>query len=872
MEPGLGTGIEAMKIVLKLVIDSIRNNMDMIENADSQLLGLEKDVCSLRDYIMKNKKINPHQVKLIGDLAHQIRDEIDKSTIHRSQAKSWYKSQTAKLDLAKNVQKLRSKVSAVCDGPAGNPTTVVEEDEPPSLIPLREDNVVGFEDEAKKIINYLMEEKDELDVVSIVGMPGLGKSTLAYKIHKDQDRILAPKFPASNRIWVRVQPRDESSDVLRSILRQIPGVVIGNQILEASELRKRVRDNLWTLGCFLITIDDVWSIKLWKDLENAFPKAHKAGKILITSQLLDVARAVNRKRVPHKLRFLTQIECRELLQLEVFGTRECEPGQDSYLDSVSTKCDGLPHLILGIAESVHKRDSKWVSENFSSCVKDFIRSPEERAYSLSYNRLPDHLKLCFLYMGIFPESYVLNSPTYEIPVWVLIRLWLAEDFIHPKGEQVAHDYLMDLVNRNLVMMIPGMISANESKHCRVHCMVREFCRYEAGYDRGNVFQEINFDRGHFQPSIADLGNPRRLRIGSNVKGFFRFEKPPPHVSSFICFSTEDLEPGDNCSSIPDVLEYLRVLEAKSITYNKSWGDWRKMLLLKHLVLSTKLHVIPKVISKLWSLETLVVHTTASVLKVEANIYDMSYLEHVETNKPTELPKPGKSKKHNKLLTLGTISDKSCTEKMFARLGRLQKLRIHGRIYEVLKDKSLAKLDSLTKLKFENESRSNQPSSKAKLLDSYKFPTNLTSLTLSATRLDWSNMSALELLTRLEKLKLKNNAFSGHSWVVGSAGFPKLEVLHIEADLQQWTVDGTCFQALRFLVIIDCVNLEEIPSNLAENRSLKKLWLQNVEQLESSAFHILEEKRRQEQEDRSSRIKFKLYINGNERNGRQELFI
>ncbi|KAH6829763.1 hypothetical protein C2S53_019932 [Perilla frutescens var. hirtella] len=79
----------------------------------------------------------------------------------------------------------------------------------------KQDNVVDFEDEAT-IKRYLMDPKDELDVISISGMAGLGKTTLAWKIF--QDREISLKFPL--RIWIHVSQKFKSRDVFIDILER----------------------------------------------------------------------------------------------------------------------------------------------------------------------------------------------------------------------------------------------------------------------------------------------------------------------------------------------------------------------------------------------------------------------------------------------------------------------------------------------------------------------------------------------------------------------------------------------------------------------------------------------------------------------------
>ncbi|PHT67410.1 hypothetical protein T459_26897 [Capsicum annuum] len=67
----------------------------------------------------------------------------------------------------------------------------------------------------------------------------------------------------------------------------------------------------------------------------------------------------------------------------------------------------------------------------------------------SYDFLPDCLKPCLLYMGLFPKGY-------EIPVSDLLKWWIAEEFVPNIGtleqEETSMSSLSDLVSRNLVVV------------------------------------------------------------------------------------------------------------------------------------------------------------------------------------------------------------------------------------------------------------------------------------------------------------------------------------------------------------------------------------------------------------------------------------
>ncbi|KAL3615339.1 hypothetical protein CASFOL_041000 [Castilleja foliolosa] len=390
--------------------------------------------------------------------------------------------------------------------------------------------------------------------------------------------------------------------------------------------------------------------------------------------------------------------------------------------------------------------------------------------AMSYDKLPYHLRACFLYFGMFPEDF-------EIPVWNLIRMWIAEGFVQEKDgstlEETAESYLEDLVNRNLVY-VDKKKHDGRPKTCRIHDMLREFCITEGGNDGEKFLQEMKKSNdGGFEPPVSEVQKYRRLCVHSDVVNFISSKPYGPYVRSFVSFSKEITLETHMISGILEAFKLLRVLEAKQLEFSR----------------------------------------------FPSNMYQLVHLSQYVGNDSDQ-----------KLQTLGPISPQSCTEEVFERTPSLKRLGICKRLALLLEGKSgsfdnFVNLSSLEKLKLRNDVFPTAPL-EGKLLglpQHYKFPPNLKSLTLLETYLDWSHMSILGLLDNLEVLKLKEKAFMGKCWEGIEGGFRRLKVLHIErTDLVVWVASQHHFPRLRRLELKNCKDLREIPIGLANIPSLQLL--------------------------------------------------
>ena len=367
--------------------------------------------------------------------------------------------------------------------------------------------MVGFEDVTEELIRQQTTETDYFDVVSLIGMYGLGKTTLAWKIFNHPEIIY--NFPV--RIWLPISEEFSQKDVFLSILKYFTTINEDIHQKDCLEIARMVYTYLQRER-FLIVMEDVWSSTDWNTLRIAIPKSNKKGKILITSRDYEVGNYASNPRPPVKLRFFKDDECWELLRLEAFGELDCPPELERVGEYIAQSCEGLPLSVVAIGGilaanfsasnmTATRSAGNEVLSNISTCInEDDIHIEVLRK---SYEKLPNHLRSCFLYFGMFPESY-------EIPVPKLICIWIGEGFIQPKSdrslEEIAHMYLEELINRNLVS-ISKFKPDGKVKACRIHGIIREFCRIQAADE--NFSQEIK------NPTTYDISKYRRICIHAN---------------------------------------------------------------------------------------------------------------------------------------------------------------------------------------------------------------------------------------------------------------------------------------------------------------------------------------------------------------------
>ncbi|XP_022893901.1 putative late blight resistance protein homolog R1A-10 [Olea europaea var. sylvestris] len=207
------------------------------------------------------------------------------------------------------------------------------------------------------------------------------------------------------------------------------------------------------------------------DLKRYFPDDITGSRILFTSR----NKELGFNDVVNELPFLSDAECWELLRWKVFQTEPCPPELLGIGQHIASRCRGLPLsviMISSILPNMQKKRGSWrtVAGSLSRHIIDDTNNCLH-ILKLSYQHLSVHLKPCFLYFGVFREDKI-------IPVRKLISPWVAEGFInrenHRSTEDVAHNYLMDLINRGLVLVAEER-SNGGAKTCMIHDLLHDLC-------------------------------------------------------------------------------------------------------------------------------------------------------------------------------------------------------------------------------------------------------------------------------------------------------------------------------------------------------------------------------------------------------------
>ncbi|KAL0341532.1 UNVERIFIED_CONTAM: putative disease resistance protein [Sesamum calycinum] len=619
--------------------------------------------------------------------------------------------------------------------------------------------MVGFDEYLVRVMDELTGGDSDLLILPIVGMGGIGKTTLVRNVFDHLS--IVEHFDI--RIWFTVSQEYCEKEILLGLLN----IKIDHERGETvGKLGQQLYQHLFGRK-YLIVLDDVWSTtKVWDDLKAFFPSNRNRSRVLVTTRLLDVARSLGSHDHSGN-NFLDEDKSWNLLCEKVFAQEECPHSElEEIGKNIAKGCNGLPLAIVVIGGLLAKSNMtqeywEFVAKNLTSFSNSEDDEHCSRIVSLSYNHLPIHLKPCFLYWRVFPE----DRQTFHSD---LIQLWFVEGFLKPvKGktlEEAAEEYLKELIDRNLIIVIdrglenpPGLV---------MHDLLRDLCLRECQKQHFILVprtQHVTFDGEGIHKCF----------ICCNKSTLDSIDLPEVNVASQST-SLVSLLVCKNCKNMYSGLSRLRVVRMKYFddTTLESLHPTRlrclKILRGFDLEFTTSSTVLPL----LWNLQIL---ETKYLKVLPYEIWDMPQLRHITSIRLTLLD-PVVAQDCTVLENLQTLTrvlDFRCTDEVIKRIPNIKELYISYTGSDVEWSYyclyNLALLHKLEWLKLVTEDF---------LVEHIGFPSSLKKLELSHCRIPWEHMTVIGSLPNLKKLYLIDYAFEGAEWNPVEGEFSRLEELMI----------------------------------------------------------------------------------------------
>ncbi|WKA02083.1 hypothetical protein VitviT2T_020315 [Vitis vinifera] len=312
-----------------------------------------------------------------------------------------------------------------------------------------ESDVYGRETDKAAIVDMLLKHDpssdDEVSVIPIVGMGGIGKTTLAQLVFNDDE--VKGRFDL--RAWVCVSDYFDVLRITKIILQSVDSDT--RDVNDLNLLQVKLKEK-FSGKKFLLVLDDVWNENCheWDTLCMPMRAGAAGSKLIVTTRNEGVA-AVTRTCPAYPLGELSNNDCLSLFTQQALRTRnfDAHPHLKEVGEEIVRRCKGLPLAAKALGGMLRNQLSRDAWANIlTSRIWDLPedKSPILPALMISYHHLPSHLKWCFAYCSMFPKDYEFNKDD-------LVLLWMAEGFLQKtkeaaRPEDLGSKYFDDLFSRS----------------------------------------------------------------------------------------------------------------------------------------------------------------------------------------------------------------------------------------------------------------------------------------------------------------------------------------------------------------------------------------------------------------------------------------
>ncbi|PPR80250.1 hypothetical protein GOBAR_AA40466 [Gossypium barbadense] len=418
------------------------------------------------------------------------------------------------------------------------------------------DNIIGRDDDKAALLKLMLEFESEenVSIIPIVGLGGLGKTALAQFVYNDE--MVKNHFELM--MFVCVSDVFDVKIIVENMIKSATGEA-PNQKLEMDQLQTQLRGKIGGKK-YLLVLDDIWNEEWeeWVSLKELLVGGAKGSRIIVTTRSLRVAK-ITSKCQPYVLKGLSDDDAWSLFKEIAFEQRYADSTNAAFVEigkQILEGCGGVPLVIRTIASTLSFKETEKEWRSFKD--NEFTRICQNEGkildtLKLSYDHLPSHLKHCFAYCRLYPKDH-------EIRVRTLVQFWIAQGFVkqlnsNQSFEEIGLGYFIDLVERSFFQEVGERYSWEGLTYFEM--IPRSICKLK---HLRYLNLSGNFDIKSLPKSICKIHNLQALKLDL----CWKLEELPKKIEKLVNLTHLGCEDCVSLTHMPRGIGKLTSLETLSM--------------------------------------------------------------------------------------------------------------------------------------------------------------------------------------------------------------------------------------------------------------------------------------------------------------------
>ncbi|XP_034929775.1 putative disease resistance protein RGA1 [Populus alba] len=492
-----------------------------------------------------------------------------------------------------------------------------------------ESSVIGRDGEKRNVVSKLLAESSQeardVDVISLVGLGGIGKTTLAQLAFNDAE--VTAHF--EKKIWVCVSEPFDEVRIAKGILEELEGRA--SDLVGLQSLLRRVSESIKGKR-FLLVLDDVWTENhgQWEQLKPSLTGCARGSRILVTTRKDAVATMMG---TDHRINIekLSDEICRSIFNHVAFQERSEDERErlTNIGDKIANKCKGLPlaaKVLGGLMQSKITRE-EWERVLSSELwrLDEVDRDQVERRIFipllLSFYDLPSVVRRCFLYCAMFPKDYKMGK--YE-----LVKMWIAQGYLKETSggdmELVGEQYFQVLAARSFFQDFET--DWCEGMKFKMHDIVHDFSQYMTKNEC------LTVDASKLGKATVETSIERVRHLSMMLSEESSFPKSIHKAKGLRSLLMDTRDPSLGVA-LPDLFKQLTCIRSLNLTRSSIKeipNEVGNLIHLRHLNVAScyQLESLPETMCDLCNLQSLNVTLCASLKELPNAIGKLIKLRHL----------------------------------------------------------------------------------------------------------------------------------------------------------------------------------------------------------------------------------------------------